>query len=907
MNFKNSLSQLLQKYPFIHIDMLGDLSIIVPLTGAQRITDNFSKDVSLYLFGDNTCKSDLERRKFFGALDASAFEYLFPALIRELNNLNNLSGITVDEQQFLQTIISNLYDFQQKANEFQIKNPGHQIMQYDLEHSDEIFVSKGEFIVSVIPDYWRHLDLPNIMSLSGNTAQAYQKIIPAEMLEDCLEALFHIQTAAKVDRISLIARIIKNISEGQAFLRGEDENPKQLFIAIYEAMRKEDPSLKEQIPEIFKNMEENWPFVYVADDDETHESWTEQNRIEAIQSIFKQANILQEPTEVKQKTFEIIYQLALAGYQERNPDPQNFNLQRTSTFQLFTLQTFLYLCAIKLRIKNKESAQSFLKIFQDKNELHHLITQLCTNEKEFMNMMRDRFYLSAEEYQSVADATYEIAMAHIDADHFDELRIACTTQSLDNAHYIVMGSRLCWSTTPITEDTNINSPKMQKEVSASHFEIFYNKREAYVKESRAFQQIKSLFTKNVTDPKIRQEFISHIKNLSNNQKQELLVKAIKEKKSQHAQLLIENSNEGFFPYAFVTALNEDPALVKAFLSADSEYSRYIKGKNLHLAARDGDLEQVKLILQHRPELLEYEDKFKQTPLLWACLTGKAEVVKYLMDAGANIHVRTRAPWNYEYSRSETSMGRSAMQWAKALNEKDPLNSALILTLFDNYHEQMERNFAADPEYKNRFDASHLTRAIEGGDLKLVEMFQKHCPQLKVSEDDFQRTTKQFAQQQLLDQLLPYQAQFNELLEKIQIKAAEFKLNYYSTSTARQAIELLSSQLAYARNKFFFSEITAESFQNFAKECHEALEKAKPILAEHRGWHDFPVVVRAIVGILSALAVIPALAVQIASKKGYVGMFFKNKEEIKTASTKILEQFEKNLEAVKTDMSGKIGK
>ena len=61
--------------------------------------------------------------------------------------------------------------------------------------------------------------------------------------------------------------------------------------------------------------------------------------------------------------------------------------------------------------------------------------------------------------------------------------------------------------------------------------------------------------------------------------------------------------------------------------------------DLHRAARTGDLESVKEILSSDPTLVDVQGEDGRTPLHWAVRGVHVEVVKYLMQQGADVNIR----------------------------------------------------------------------------------------------------------------------------------------------------------------------------------------------------------------------------------------------------------------------------
>ena len=53
------------------------------------------------------------------------------------------------------------------------------------------------------------------------------------------------------------------------------------------------------------------------------------------------------------------------------------------------------------------------------------------------------------------------------------------------------------------------------------------------------------------------------------------------------------------------------------------------------AVKDGDLEKMKDLIRKQTDV-NCKDEYSQTPLMWAAAVGNADIVRYLIDHGANI-------------------------------------------------------------------------------------------------------------------------------------------------------------------------------------------------------------------------------------------------------------------------------
>jgi ankyrin repeat protein len=61
------------------------------------------------------------------------------------------------------------------------------------------------------------------------------------------------------------------------------------------------------------------------------------------------------------------------------------------------------------------------------------------------------------------------------------------------------------------------------------------------------------------------------------------------------------------------------------------------GNQIHELAQKGDLEGVKTLIEQNPELVNARDKDSRTPLHWACRGVHLEVVKFLVEKGADVN------------------------------------------------------------------------------------------------------------------------------------------------------------------------------------------------------------------------------------------------------------------------------
>lgn len=69
---------------------------------------------------------------------------------------------------------------------------------------------------------------------------------------------------------------------------------------------------------------------------------------------------------------------------------------------------------------------------------------------------------------------------------------------------------------------------------------------------------------------------------------------------------------------------------------------------IHLAAKQGLLSLVKVLVAKDPSLVLARDPYNQTALLWAAANGHSDVVAFLIAAGANVHTPTKLPVTHRH-------------------------------------------------------------------------------------------------------------------------------------------------------------------------------------------------------------------------------------------------------------------
>nr|MDO8110325.1 ankyrin repeat domain-containing protein [Candidatus Sigynarchaeota archaeon] len=167
------------------------------------------------------------------------------------------------------------------------------------------------------------------------------------------------------------------------------------------------------------------------------------------------------------------------------------------------------------------------------------------------------------------------------------------------------------------------------------------------------------------------------------------------------------------------------------------------------AAEKGDLAIVKMLHEAGVDINENTGGREGSPLMKAAAFGKVEVIKYLLDNGADITARDAKGSTallYAASEGEDEAVRILLERGALINEKNDLNwNALMQACFKGHYSTakllLERGSPTD-EIDDEKGATTLWLAKQSGNAKLVELLQnagakeRHVRQRKSGEPYF---------------------------------------------------------------------------------------------------------------------------------------------------------------------------
>ena len=187
------------------------------------------------------------------------------------------------------------------------------------------------------------------------------------------------------------------------------------------------------------------------------------------------------------------------------------------------------------------------------------------------------------------------------------------------------------------------------------------------------------------------------------------------------------------------------------------------------------------------------------------------------------------------------------------------------------------------------------KAIKAGNTEAIDLLAHLREQLKKDVSE-----------QIKRNLKSHQDNFEFLLKQLKtIKESLEKKNGTSNGYTKVSnkINALYNSLETER-KAFFSNPTTEQFQQFHKNCTKAMDEATKEAGQHRGWHAIHPIIKGIMGVLAAIAVLPAFIVAVQSKHGYIGTFFATPETTTSEQmSPIKKQFEDEIKSVEPEENG----
>ena len=102
---------------------------------------------------------------------------------------------------------------------------------------------------------------------------------------------------------------------------------------------------------------------------------------------------------------------------------------------------------------------------------------------------------------------------------------------------------------------------------------------------------------------------------------------------------------------------------------------------IHDAAKQGNLDKVRSLVDKDPALVEAKDKGGQTPLHWAAASGNLDLIRYLLDKGAAVDAkngRGGTPLVFAVAQSQIKAGSLLIERGADVNVRNALNMTPLI-------------------------------------------------------------------------------------------------------------------------------------------------------------------------------------------------------------------------------------
>jgi len=151
-------------------------------------------------------------------------------------------------------------------------------------------------------------------------------------------------------------------------------------------------------------------------------------------------------------------------------------------------------------------------------------------------------------------------------------------------------------------------------------------------------------------------------------------------------------------------------------------------EEIHEFARKGDLDSVKALIEKNPELVDAKDKDGRTPLHWACRGVHLDVVKYIVENGADVNAEDNnkiVPLHSLAARNSAKAIAVLADKGADIDAKDyGGNTALHYAAMSDAADAVEILLAAGADIENREDYSRtplILGARERGGPRTIEV------------------------------------------------------------------------------------------------------------------------------------------------------------------------------------------
>ena len=196
--------------------------------------------------------------------------------------------------------------------------------------------------------------------------------------------------------------------------------------------------------------------------------------------------------------------------------------------------------------------------------------------------------------------------------------------------------------------------------------------------------------------------------------------------------------DGKYTLPLMSAKENDTLAMEIFIAAEFDPQTMVDNKTVfHEAAENGSLDVLKMLINYKPEAVNIKsNRFKQTPLHYACICNQPKIVDYLVQIIDDPNIKDRygrTALNIATQENHTEIVRILLRHGgidvNARNVLQRCNSPLIDACRNNYYEIAELLLAKkdiDPNIADTFSKqTPLEIACINNDIKMVSLLTKH--------------------------------------------------------------------------------------------------------------------------------------------------------------------------------------
>ena len=162
------------------------------------------------------------------------------------------------------------------------------------------------------------------------------------------------------------------------------------------------------------------------------------------------------------------------------------------------------------------------------------------------------------------------------------------------------------------------------------------------------------------------------------------------------------------------------------LAAALALSPALWADEIHEAAKRGDLEKVRTLVEGDPALVEAKDKGGETPLHWAAVSGNLDLVRFLLDKGAIVdakNARGLTPLFFTAAQGRPPAAGLLIERGADVNARNPLGMTPLITAVEQGAVELVQTLiaaGADVGVESRIGTA-LHRAAFKGQIDIIRI------------------------------------------------------------------------------------------------------------------------------------------------------------------------------------------